>query len=366
MFASIANSSILRARITIPSLGIWQGDAGLDGDTAVTGDVSVVIGNLTLAGHAFRSAPFVGRRSVRLVGGHGGWHTPVPAQAYYDPAGVPVSHVLGDIAQACGESLSLASDSRPWLRYVREAMPGTRALNQILGQTWWVQNDGTTTNKARATGAITSAFQIEKFDGATGLFTIALDGSAIADWMPGRTFTSPTVTNVQTISSVTIVMAGPRVYLEVMSGTEDRQIADFLSLVRETMPSLTFLGTYEYSVRSDGGFDPVDPSIGLPSITNVELGLSLSTATLKAGDSVRVRFVDGRPWRPELASAPASSTAITIGNATPAAAARAGDPLQVGGSILGTVSGGACTITAKQFAAAFPTIKSGSTQVNLG
>lgn len=367
-FSSIAGSPVISGRITIPSFGIWEGDTTLDGDTAVTGDVTCSIGNLTLAGHGFRSGPFVGRRKVRLVGGHGGWHTPVPPQAYYEPGGIPVSHVLGDVANACGETLTLASDPRLWTRYVREAMPGVRVLNQILGLTWWVQNDGTTTNKPRVGGAITSSFQVENFDPNTGLFTIAIDGLALADWMPGRTFTAPTVTGEQTISSVTIIIEGPQIRLEVLTGSEDRQVADFLSLVRETMPSLTFLGTYEYSVRDDGGFDPVDKSLGLPSITNLELGLPLSTATLKANDSVRVRFIDGRPWRPELASAPASSTAITVGNAAPAASARVGDSIRLSDSdianIIAPSSGGACSISPGTHVNG--TITSGSGQVSVG
>lgn len=369
MFASIAGSPILRARITIPQFGIWHGDAELDGDTAVTGDVTLTIGDLTMQGHAFRSAPFVGRRRVRIVGGHGGWSTPVPAQAYYEPSGIPISHVLGDVANACGETLTLASDPRPWTRYVRETMPGARALNQILGQSWWIDTDGSTKNAARATGDISSSFQIENFDGGTGLFTIAVD--SIADWMPGRTFSAPTVTTVQTISSVTIVLEGPRARLEVETNTSaldvgDRLTRDFLALVRETMPSLTFLGRYEYAVRADGGFDPVDPSLGLPSLTSPELGLSLSTATLKAGDSVRIQFVDGRPWRPELCSAPASSTAITVGDAAPAKAARQGDAVNVTTSISGTVSGGTCTITAAELTAAGLHITGGSGQVSIG
>ena len=369
MFASIANSPILQARITIPQFGIWHGDAELDGDTAVTGDVTLTIGDLTMQGHAFRSAPFVGRRRVRIVGGHGGWSTPVPAQAYYEPSGIPISHVLGDVANACGETLTLASDPRPWTRYVRETMPGARALNQILGQSWWIDTDGSTKNAARATGDISSSFQIENFDGGTGLFTIAVD--SIADWMPGRTFSAPTVTTVQTISSVTIVLDGPRARLEVETNTSaldvgDRLTRDFLALVRETMPSLTFLGTYEYAVRSDGGLDPVDLSIGLPSITNVDARIPLATVTLKPGDSVRVRFADGRPWRPELCDAPASSTAITVGNASPAAAARQGDAVTVNATINGSVSGTTCTITAAQLATAGLHISGGSGQVSIG
>jgi hypothetical protein len=364
MFASIANSQILKARITIPQFGIWEGDAMLDGDTAVTGDTQVIVGNMTLAAHAFRSAPFVGRRGVRLVGGYGGWSTVVKAQAYYEPSGIPISHVLGDVAQACGETLSLIADPRPWIRYVRETMRGARALNQILGQSWWIDIDGTTTNKVRTTTQIQSAFQIEHYDGGRGAFTIAID--SIADWMPGRTFTAPTLDAMQTISSVTIVLDGSTARVEVLTGSKDRLDADLLAMTRETFPSLTFLGTYEYSVRGDGGFDPVDPSLGLPSLSSPEMRIPLATVTLHAGDSVRIRFADGRPWRPELCDAPASSTAITIGNAAPAAAAREGDVITISGPMDVTCSSGTASITKVQWDAAAPTIKTGSGQVSIG
>lgn len=365
MFASIAGSQLLHARITIPQFGIWHGDAILDGDTSVTGDVSVILGDLTLAGHAFRSGPFVGRRKVRLVGGHGGWSTLVPAQAYYDPSGIPVSHVLGDVASACGETLTLAADSRPWTRYVREAMPGARALNQIIGQTWWIDTDGSTKNAARSTKAISSSFQIEKFDGAKGLFTIAVD--VIGDWMPGNTFIAPTISETQTISSATLILDGTRARFEITTNTAtldegDRLAADMMSLVRETFPSLTFLGTYEYVVQASGGYVPVDTSLGLPSISNADMRIPLATVTLKAGDSIRIRFADGRPWRPEICDAPASSTAINVGNSG-ASAARVGD--QVAISVAITDSGGN-TISPAQFAAGKPVISTGSGQVSIG
>jgi hypothetical protein len=108
-----------------------------------------------------------------------------------------------------------------------------------------------------------------------------------------------------------------------------------------------------------------------PDLQGVVLwpGPSGAWAVPPTGAAVRVRYVAASPGMPEVVSLDPYNypTSVTIGGVIgEAAAARAGDPLQLGGAITGSVSGTTCTITAVQFAAALPTIKSGSTKVVIG
>jgi hypothetical protein len=333
LYASLNGVQITSCRIVLPTYGIWHGDVVVATTSTIAGPVTIQIGSLTLTGTAYRMASFAGVRSVRVVGGAGGWQVDVPGQSYEVPNGVTAQMVLGDVAAAVGETLVLTGTLPTWTRYVREAMPASRILNQVLGATWWVDTTGKTQNAPRPSTAIVSTFQSEEFSGSKGRFTIATESPQ--DWMPGNTFSSPTITTTQTISSTTIVMSDDgRLRLDVLTNTAainagDRLVAELQSLIRETLPNLTFMGVYEYTVTGVGSgtcnANPTNTTLSLPPIAQLPLTFPLMTATLKFGDLIRVWFVNGSPTRPEVCSAPADSTVITVGNAATAAAARKGD-----------------------------------------
>ncbi len=376
LYAAVNGIQITSARITFPQFGAWHGDVTIALPNPVQGDITITIGDLTLVGHSYRMASFAGARSIRVVGGHGGWQQTVAPQAYETPSGVLASTVLGDVATAVKETLDLAQDTILGSAFVRERCVASRVLRQIVGDTWWIDTNGVTKTAARSVSPITTDFQTIEYNGSKGRFVVSTE--SLHDWMPGRTFSSPTVTTQQTISSSTIVLGNDGIArAEVLTNTADinagdRLIAELRSLIREDFPSLTFMGIYEYSVQIDqSGFvdaSPTNTELSLPSISMIRETFAFTSATLASGDLILVAFVNGDPTRPTCISAPPSSTLITIGNDSPAAAARAGDPLTINNpaGLLGSVSGAVCTITQAQFEAALPTIKTGSTQVRIG
>lgn len=356
--------------------GAWHGDITLALANPVAADIVITIGDLTLVGHSYRMASFAGARSVRVVGGHGGWQQTVAPQAYETPSGVLASTVLGDVATAVKEVLVLDSDIILGSAFVRERCVASRVLRQIVGDTWWIDTDGVTKTSPRSGLPITTDFQTVEYNGSKGRFVIATE--ALHDWMPGRTFSSPTVTTTQTVSSSTIILGNDGLArVEVLTNTADinagdRLIAELRSLIREDFPSLTYLGVYEYAVQTDNAgtcdASPTNTTLPLPSINLIRETFPFATATLTVGDLILVAFVNGDPTRPTVISAPPSSAGITIGDSSPASAARVGDALTINNpaGLLGSVSGAVCTITKTQFEAALPTIKSGSTQVQIG
>lgn len=382
LYASLNGEQITSARITIPAFGAWHGDVTLALPNAIAGDVTITIGDLTLIGHSYRMASFAGARGLRVVGGHGGWQQQVAPQAYETPSGVLASTVLGDAATAVQETLVLANDIVLGSAFVRERCVASRVLRQIVGDTWWIDVDGVTKTAARDTSPIATDFQVIHFSGTTGNFVIATE--AIHDWMPGRTFTSPTVLTSQTISSSTIVLGNDgKARVELLTNTAsanagDRLVSELRSLIREDFPSLTFLGLYEYSVQASPGgtvdASPTNTTLPLPSISSIRETFPLMSATLTVGDLILVGFVNGDPTRPTVLSAPPSSTAITIGNVSPAAIARVGDfcadvsPGTISGLIFTAPSGGGpCVVTSGAGPTAYRLgISSGSTQVQSG
>lgn len=346
MTAPYANANgiqITSARITRPRYMAWHGDVALAQGVTLTGDVLLTIGNLVLQGFAFRTAAFAGARGVRVAGGHGGWLKTVAPQSYEAPGAVTAGLVLGDVAISVGERLELSDPSLVLGDFwIRERCKASRVLRQILGDTWWIDDDGVTRDSERNDDVIDSPFQVIEYTPGMGRFIIATED--LKSWAPGRTFSTPVVPVQQTVSSVTIILDNKgSARLEVLANTADtnagdRIYEDLRELIREDFPTYTFLGLYEYSVDAVGSgtvdASPTDTSLGLPPITMLTQTLPLMTATLRDGDLVRVRFVNGNPARPEVCSAPATSPSIIIGDDSPSPIGRVGDNVNDGYLVL--------------------------------
>lgn len=75
-------------------------------------------------------------------------------------------------------------------------------------------------------------------------------------------------------------------------------------VIREMLPRVKFLGTYEYRLVSQSSFKvdaiPTDSTLGLPTLTKLEMRPSIigGKGTLQSGSSVLVTFINGDPGRP--------------------------------------------------------------------
>src|SRR5882672_8644135 len=136
MTAPYANANgiqITSARITLTRYMAWHGDMALAQGTVFSGNVVLTIGNLVLQGFAFRTAAFAGARGVRVVAGFGGWAKTVTPQAYESPGAVTSGMVLGDVAIAVGEKLTLTDPGFVLGDFwTRERCKASRVLRQVL------------------------------------------------------------------------------------------------------------------------------------------------------------------------------------------------------------------------------------------
>lgn len=199
-YAELNGERIISGSISIPLYGLWVADVLLALTEAVPTQCTLTIGDLTLVGFSYRTAGFAGSRSVRLVGGFGGWHQQVTARAYENPAGVPLSMVLSDAAIEVGEKVNVQQDGSVGLFYIRQAGPAQEVLGQLANPLWWVDSNGVTQVGPRDTSTITSDFQVESYSGGKGKFTISTEHPK--DWQPGRVFSNFTVTEPKTIGLV--------------------------------------------------------------------------------------------------------------------------------------------------------------------
>ncbi len=297
--------------ITMPYYGAWVADVDLIGAAEIANPVTLVVGDLTLAGTVVQQALFTNDRKARLVGGGGGWGNTIPAKGYSHVIGVKASTILEDAAREVGESIVLDADRTLGLLYAREEAPAERCLHLIVGTEWWIDEAGVTQTKARASTAVVAPFTLVSRNGSLDSFDVATE--FIAGWLPGRTFSCPTVPDVQTISSVTIEANNEgKVRLRVL-GTSvaiERLRTNIRAIIRAEIAALSYGVTWEYTVAPSLGAGtvstldvvPVEGSI-MPAITKVPLaaGLGVVAAPL-AGTRCRVRFVNGNPWQPEIVS----------------------------------------------------------------
>lgn len=103
----------------------------------------------------------------------------------------------------------------------------------------------------------------------------------------------------------------------------DRLLASLRSIIRAEFPQFTYGGLYEYAIQSLSGntvsCDPVDTSIPLPSLANVELRPSILgesvTSPVLPGSRCIVGFINSDPTRPFILSIsnPAGTVAIQAG-----------------------------------------------------
>lgn len=160
-FALIGQARCTKFVLVIPQKGPWYVDAILDDvDASVTGRVTITLGSLRLVGTVVTgySGNFVLQRSVRVVGGAGGWGTFLSPKTYHHDAGLWHETIARDAATECGETLGSVDfgSSQLGVDYLRRLGPGSAVLERLLedsGGTWWVDESGVTNCGQRPTMA---------------------------------------------------------------------------------------------------------------------------------------------------------------------------------------------------------------------
>lgn len=313
---SLNGSRIVSGSIEIPQYGLWAADVMMADDSQLPSSGPLVLGDLTLQSFAFRTFAFAGARKSRLVGGFaGGWMQPVAAQEYANPAGLTLSLVLSDLAAAIGEKVKVVTDQTFGAFFFRKGTgPSKHALDQLVGRTWWVDpvSGVVQVGATRRSDAIASNFTVNDYDGTAGRAVISTENPS--DWMPGRTWTTPTVTATQTISAVRHAIVDGKLRTEVLTaGPEsDRFIGPIREMIEDLAPEPTYHGLWEYAVQTTDGTvvdcSPTQSSIlaapfPLPQhVTGVVMRFGIPGAKCKptVGSSVFVMFANGDPSLPRI------------------------------------------------------------------
>lgn len=338
-FASVNGLQIVAGQLLVPKIGLWTADLHLATAQAVSGDAVVVIGNLTLHGHVYRSDAYGGQVRARLVGGFGGWRQRVVQQGYGSSTGIKLSTVLRDVARLVGEKVEIDADVGIGNAFVRvnfDTSVASDVLWQMLAQgfiaAWRVDVDGTTQITPWPTAKVNTPFTVTDQKTDEGIVTIATEDYAA--WMPGAQFTSPFTEGTLTSAGVHYVWDNDGKFrFEVLTGdATDRVLGPIQEIIRKEIAPLRFFGRYEYTISNpsqetiDGA--PTDTELGLPDVQQVPLTSdSIAAYVPPDGGKAHIMFVNGQPTQPVCVwTEGAPTSAQILGGANPVA--RLGDQVQ--------------------------------------
>lgn len=363
---------VRRARVQIPSWGLWWADVDVQSELALErGDaVTLTIDDVALVGTVVDGGAAFGRAAYRIVAGTGGWSTLVSAAAYRDDVGVAVASVVRDVASLVGETVGTLPTTRLATHYARSAGHASRVLHDVAPRAWYVDFDGVTQLGVRATTVYDGrATRVAVTPGAA---YVDLATDDLAALVPGVI-----VDGAEPATDVEIRLDERRTVARVYAGPRSSRDLDALRRMFDAIdPLRAYRAAYEFRVVSLGGgrtlnLQPVRSSSGLPDLERVPVRLSPGVrANDLLGSLVTVLFLDGDPSRPRAftgddADAPgwapdaigidvgasgtidigASASLTTLGPSPQLGVARVGDAV-IAGPWAGTITAASSTVKA--------------------
>ena len=375
--ATLSGIPIADGTITWPYAGIWHADISLTLPTDIAGPQVLLFAGKPWACAYVRAIDFSGQRGVRVVGGMGGWRTKIPAKQYGQGL-VTTQHVLTDAALAAGEIPPILGPLVPLTvgsGYCRPNDVASYALQEFLGDGWWMDSTGTVQTAVRPPTPIVSPFQAMAVKGAEGRYEIATDSPN--DWLPGTSFLGPTVSGTVNRAMHTITRGSLRTEVLVGPGGADRFRASQEAILAGFLTSQAAFAQWEYRVSgatpgspptvSGVPVDPVRCPFGPLANISVWPGPDGGYAVPAPGSLVLVGFNDGNVAKPRICgmdpsvppilttfaggSVPVArvgdTITITIDQFTAAGAANGAGAVATTASLLGTItSGSAMVVTA--------------------
>ena len=308
-FASVNGMQVVGGSLMIPMVGAWSADLDLATPVPLSGPAQVAIGNLILVGTIYRSDIYGGQTKARLVGGAGGWRGSIQPQGYGSTSGVKLSALLGDAAQAAGETVNVPNDTTIGNGYARCSF-ATSVAGDILWHmidlgfipAWHVDPAGTTQTQDWPATTISGAFTVTSQRPDEGVIEIATEDYAA--WMPGCAFTAPQLSGSFTSAGVHYIWdPGGKFRFEVLTQTSptdtgDRVLGPIQQVIqKETAPTRLF-GRYQYTTSNPSATtidaSPKNTKLGLPELQNVPLQISGSSkVTPPSGVDCTIEFLDG-------------------------------------------------------------------------
>lgn len=326
-FCAVGKSHCTKLSLFVPWKGAWYVDAILDDSTeTLSGPVVVTIGTLELRGAILPSSSgeFVLARSMRIVGGKGGWGTLTDPADYADDAGVDARAVADDAAKVAGETIGDFDPEEPTLEthFVRRIGPASAVLERSLGdgRVWWVDAQGVTHGGKRTTFEPTAgSYSVLNYSPLNRRAEIALDDPAslwVGAILTDRLSEPQTIRDLEIHVEVDKASGAGSCRAIAWTGGDDSsqsRLGRALDALLDQRDSARLYGTYRYRVievldddEKRLALQAVRPRPGLPDVLPVSptAGIAGGVSTPNLGSVVRIAFDEGDPTMPFVAHWP--------------------------------------------------------------
>ncbi len=307
--ATLADSTVSRARVTWPTWGLWYADAHTADAEELSGVQTLSVAGTAFTGTVIAGGVHNGRAAYRLVAGAGGVNKALAEKGYVDDAGVQLSTVLADAAREAGETLVTAGIStRLGPQYARKAGDTLGDLLQRhFPAGWYGDTDGTIRIGARPSTTYEGSAPRTRVDLLGGVIDLAVD--SLEDLAPGVT-----VDGLGPATDLDVELTPERLTVRVYAARQlTRRLRAYTRIVRACFPWLAYAGTWEYRVISvAGGKANLQPALvasGMPNLRNVPVrqGAYGLLDTIPPSELVLVVFSNNDPSRPQVISRGCSS-----------------------------------------------------------
>lgn len=304
--ASIGGEFCERVRLFVPQHGIWFAEVSMLGDPALSGQVTLAIGNLQLQGTVTRPGTRGEQSFMRLVGGAGAWGSMLQPKAYHNDAGVKRKLVAEDAAREAGETLeTLTTQEKLGTHYVRRAGVASRVLESAIGRAWHVGYDGVTRVGPRASHTpADGSYLVVDAQPTEGWVSLSMDdltsvrvGSVLREGLDAEMVVRDLEVRVDSDQVEVIAWCGES------DDTQARLTAALARLAQRAMGDRIW-GKWRYRViEMDGDrvkLQAVSRAAGLPDTMPVSMGPGVAGAhaELAPAAEVLVEFIEGSPTAP--------------------------------------------------------------------
>jgi uncharacterized protein YfiM (DUF2279 family) len=324
---AVNGHGLIDGRLIFPRSGAWYADLRVDTAEAVTGAVTISIGDgrLVLKGTVSRGAEYADTGFVRVVAGADGLRKVAKPRSYNQSS---LRIVLGDLLGGAGEKLAASADgatlSKHLVAWTTAGLSAGVALARALrsaapAASWRALPDGTFWVGPETwpdSGLVTDDYQILDEDPRQLTALLGVEAPLL---LPGTALAGRRVSRVEH----TIGADGIRTWVwfedveTVAAPTADRLKDALGAVVRASVGPVDYFACYWARVIAQSGstidVEIENPTISkvLPSMQSVPLTMPAPGATLqmKAQGRVLIGWSGGDPARP-YALAPDAATAL--------------------------------------------------------
>lgn len=306
MILSLNGLRVTAAKVRIPEVGAWIADLTIaleEGEMLPTAAATFAVpgGSFTGTVDPASSGTFGKEASVRLIGHKGGWWKALAALQHHNDAGVKLSQVLGTVAAAVGEVVSVTADRVVGPDYVR---PAGVASSVLQGEAWWTDATGATFVGPRPALALPEGVQVLECDLNRNIATVFAD----VPILPGMTLVDEKLPGGSAkVVAVELDFAPDKARARCYLAAAGPSLATALRALTAD-PRAPFSRLYQYRVVSSGAkrhdLQAVRKIAGVPDSVAIPAwpGVPGMDAELTPGAGVLVGFIDGDPGRPYVSA----------------------------------------------------------------